>query len=263
MKKQTAGKTKTSVKAKPAKQAQHAKAAPSNAQLQKEIVKLQTEVAASKKHAPAKKTKTKHAATTTASSKHAAKPALALGEGFACCSAEALAASLRRTGRLVTDLDVLQLYMRTAGDPDEGATILDTLEAAARSGLAGVRPVSFRPVYASEIASAAADRRDHQAVTDAGGDMLEEMRPALLDGDELAAVGTGHAGELSADDALAWYQIMPGGGHPDPASLLLGLVLPGGRHSVTAHRGGLVWSWGDLYEPGPARLEEAWVVTWQ
>ncbi len=65
---------------------------------------------------------------------------LALGEAVACCSAEALAASLRLTGRRVTDRDVLALYERTADGPDAGATILATLEAAAGYGLAGRAP---------------------------------------------------------------------------------------------------------------------------
>jgi hypothetical protein len=68
---------------------------------------------------------------------------LALGEGVACCSAEALAASLRRSGWPVTDADVLALYRLTAGGPDDGAPILATLEAAAEYGLAGVRLASY------------------------------------------------------------------------------------------------------------------------
>ena len=71
------------------------------------------------------------------------KRQLALGDGVACCSAEALAASLRLAGWPVTDADVLALYRRTAADLDAGASILATLEAAAEHGLAGVRPVSF------------------------------------------------------------------------------------------------------------------------
>lgn len=68
------------------------------------------------------------------------KRQLALGDGVACCSAEALAASLRLAGWPVTDADVLALYRRTAADLDAGASILATLEAAAEYGLAGWRP---------------------------------------------------------------------------------------------------------------------------
>ena len=74
------------------------------------------------------------------------KRKLALGEAVACCAAEALAASLRLTGWPVPGRDVLALYELTAGDPDEGATILATLEAAAERGLAGMRPLTFREV---------------------------------------------------------------------------------------------------------------------
>ena len=42
---------------------------------------------------------------------------LALAGGVACCSAEALAASLRLTGHPVSDADVLTLYRRTADGP--------------------------------------------------------------------------------------------------------------------------------------------------
>ena len=63
----------------------------------------------------------------------------------ACCAAEALAVSLRLTGREVSGRDVLDLYWRTADDPDRGATIEATIEAAATYGLAGVRLVDARP----------------------------------------------------------------------------------------------------------------------
>ena len=69
------------------------------------------------------------------------KRQLALGDGVACCAAEAVAASLRLTGRPVSDADVLALYRHTADGPDTGATIPATLEAACEFGLAGYRPV--------------------------------------------------------------------------------------------------------------------------
>ena len=70
---------------------------------------------------------------------------LALAEGVACCSAEALAASLRLAGWPVDDDDVLALYRRTARDDDAGASILATLEAAAEYGLAGCQLAAFAP----------------------------------------------------------------------------------------------------------------------
>ena len=78
-----------------------------------------------------------------AAKKKTVKRKLALGEAVACCAAEALAASLRLAGWPVTDADVLALYELTAGDEDEGATILATLEAAAEHGLAGIRPIAW------------------------------------------------------------------------------------------------------------------------
>lgn len=73
------------------------------------------------------------------------KAGLALAPGDVnCCAAQALAASLRLAlGVAVHEEDVLTLYWRTAADPDEGASILDTLRAAREYGLSGVRPVSF------------------------------------------------------------------------------------------------------------------------
>jgi hypothetical protein len=63
----------------------------------------------------------------------------------ACCAAEALAASLRLTGRPVSGEDVLELYWHTASHEDAGAGLLATIEAAAEYGLAGVRPLDARP----------------------------------------------------------------------------------------------------------------------
>jgi hypothetical protein len=108
---------------------------PTRAVLQKEIRELET-YAESLKHRESGTRKHK------ASKKHSAKRGLALAaEDVACCSAEALAATLRLAGRQVAEADVLALYWHTASDPDAGASVLATLEAAARTGLAGCRPV--------------------------------------------------------------------------------------------------------------------------
>lgn len=79
------------------------------------------------------------------------KRGLALGEGVACCSAEALAASLRLAGGTVSDDDVLALHWATGGTMDAGASILETLETAAAHGLAGVRPVTYEAVSLDDI----------------------------------------------------------------------------------------------------------------
>ncbi|MBO0813557.1 MAG: hypothetical protein J2P30_00150 [Actinobacteria bacterium] len=90
----------------------------------------------------AAKTRAKNAAKAKAHPKRG----LARGSMVACCAAEALAASLRLSGRSVSDEDVLALYRHTASGPDAGACILATLEAAGEHGLAGVRLASFAPV---------------------------------------------------------------------------------------------------------------------
>jgi hypothetical protein len=62
----------------------------------------------------------------------------------ALCSARAVAESLRLVlGICPSDDDVLELYFRTADDPDEGASILATLHAAATFGLAGAQLAAF------------------------------------------------------------------------------------------------------------------------
>lgn len=99
------------------------------------------------RHMAAVKAAKTRAANAKAAHKKPSKPRqLALGGGVACCSAEALAASLRLTGHAVEPADVLALYRCTADCPDAGAPIVAVLEAAAESGLAGARPVSFAPV---------------------------------------------------------------------------------------------------------------------
>jgi len=120
------------------KHPRHAKqTSPTAAHLQGEINTLKREVAGLlKHHKPPKKHHVKH-------HKHhkPKKRGLAVGDMAACCAAEALAASLRLSGRPVADEDVLALYWRTAADLDAGASIGETLEAAWLYGLGGVRPV--------------------------------------------------------------------------------------------------------------------------
>ena len=57
-----------------------------------------------------------------------------------CCAAQALATSARLAGHRVSDEDVLALYWHTASDPEAGASVEATMEAAWRYGLGGVRP---------------------------------------------------------------------------------------------------------------------------
>ena len=94
-----------------------------------------------------------HAGKAGKSPKAAKAKQLALGADVACCSAEALAASLRLSGWSVTDADVLALYRLAAPDDDHGATIEAVCVAAQSFGLAGVRLERFWPArpHASEI----------------------------------------------------------------------------------------------------------------
>ncbi len=49
-----------------------------------------------------------------------------LSSGFSDCAAQAIAQSLRATGRTVSEADIATLYRYTADNPDSGATILAT-----------------------------------------------------------------------------------------------------------------------------------------
>jgi hypothetical protein len=68
-----------------------------------------------------------------------AKPRKLSIADVACCSAEAVAASARLAGFRITDDDVLTLYCRTAAGPDDGATIPETIRAAALYGIGPAR----------------------------------------------------------------------------------------------------------------------------
>ena len=162
-----------------------------------------------RRHATALKAAKTRAANVKKAKQHP-KRQLALGEGVACCSAEALAASLRLAGWPVTDGDVLALYRRTAADLDAGASILATLEAAAEYGLAGVRPVSFGPASFDEMAqqtdpvgprSSLRPRNAHHAAESAAG-----YRPGYILGLALPAP---HAVLDTGSEWITWGQAWP------------------------------------------------------
>lgn len=73
---------------------------------------------------------------------HAKAKGLALPGDVACCTIEALAASLLSQGLPVTGADVLALFRAAGGDEDKGMPISAALEAAAEHGLAGHRLLS-------------------------------------------------------------------------------------------------------------------------
>jgi hypothetical protein len=79
---------------------------------------------------------------------HARRGLTTTAGGLECCAAEAVAASLRLTGRPVTAADVAGLYGRVSDATDAGASILATLEAAATWGLGGARPAGWMPAGA-------------------------------------------------------------------------------------------------------------------
>lgn len=108
-------------------------------------------VGTSKHHATSKHHPTRHAKATGGTTHHVATKAkhtthargLAVAGEVACCTAEALAASLRLAGWPVGYEDVLALHRLTGADDERGAPILATLETASAFGLAGVRPQWF------------------------------------------------------------------------------------------------------------------------
>ncbi len=203
-----------------------------------------------RKPAPAKK---------PAAKKKPAKPKprkLALGSVVACCSAEALAASLRLTGRRVTDADVLALYERTADGPDEGASILATLEAARRFGLARVRPGEVHEFDVRDINVRADQCGELKSLHLGELDLLDDSAVTLLDRHQPFSLAklNGDGGDIGRGDPMLVLV------HP----LILGLQLPAGPHAVLADHGRW-WSWGEPYDPAAfpdAVVEEAWAVTW-
>ena len=165
---------------------------------------------------------------------------LAIGEGAACCSAEALAASLRLAGGTASDDDVLALHWAVAGDWDTGSSIWAALESAAESGLAGMRPQWFGPIGSGA--------RGVGPPADIGPLRVPPFTGAHIPTATLARHRP--AGTASASRGT---------------SVVLGLDLPG-AHAVTVDARGRWWSWGQPYDPSAfpdAVVEEAWAVTWQ
>ena len=195
-------------------------------------------VTAKKHHTQAKKHKGAHT--------QAKKRGLAAGSAVACCAAEALAASLRLQGLAVTDDDVLALYWRTASDPDAGASILDTLTAAAESGLAGVRPAGFATIDLDRVS----------------GECMRPWRRGLSE--ELDSPQG--KGEVAGFESRPGLRVPVAQGEERSLSdvLILGVELSG-PHTVLATPEGW-WSWGELWCPcefPAAVIEEAWVISWR
>lgn len=192
-----------------------------------------TSPAAARKHAPAKQPpvtiRVQGHGHVTVTLKMPAPPkprGLAAGGEWACCSAEAVGASLRLAGWPVAEEDVLALHTATGGTRDRGVPIAAALRAASVHGLAGIRPLWFgeRPL-------------DHLPLP--FGQRLDVEDPDLSEVDH----GIG--------DRLVH-------------GLIVGLELPG-AHAVTVGSDGCWLSWGGHYDPAEfpaAVVEEAWAVVW-
>lgn len=191
---------------------------------------------ASKKHAPtaAKKPATAQAkgakVTTAAKPAKPAKPAgFAIGDLLPVCAFEAVAMSARLAGYNLSDDDVAGAWS-LLGCPEEGVRIGEALGIAARQGIGGVRPGQF----------------DYRRLTAAEGD----------------ALATVHLGQRERRQEAVRLLIEPCGDSAaeDIHGLILRIDHPG-SHAVLATPDGW-WSWGALYSPWDARVEEAWGVSW-
>jgi hypothetical protein len=117
------------------------------------------------------------------------------------CAAVALANSLlAATGLRVSDRDVLDLYWLTADDPDAGAGILATLEAAAEYGLGGMRPLicSNEAETTNPGAGIVVDLHLQQA----------QRRQPVWDAEPSPDWGA-HAALLAGDKVISWGREIP------------------------------------------------------
>jgi hypothetical protein len=193
-----------------------------------------------------------------------AKTGLALAPGdVSCCAAQALAMhAWLATGVRVHDEDVLALYWRTAGDPDEGASILDTLRAAREYGLSGSRPGAFDLI--SDL-----DERSRRGARFAG---IEDVNARLILRAEQFHYGTVDVADTPhlaeggrVDHRLVATQELRNAFLSHAGSVILHLDLPEGPHAVTAAPDGTWWSWGEPYSPedfAGAVIDQAWAVNW-
>jgi hypothetical protein len=162
------------------------------------------------------------------------------GSDVACCSAEALGFLLD-----LSDADVLALYWATAAGPDEGASIPDTLEAAA----------DFSKILSSQAGNFALLASQPLGYRDLAAHLVAEQAGVLIEADEVAwppATQPASRSSPFADAALA----IPAKSH----GLILGMSLPE-PHAIAVTPDGTWWSWGEPFEPGDwpeLVVEEAW-----
>jgi hypothetical protein len=171
----------------------------------------------------------------TAHAKAKKKVGFAVGDWLPVCGFEAVAQSLRLAGQRVHGDDVAGLWELCGAA--EATTIEDALAAAARFGLAGCRPVAYDL---------------HSRYGDCGLDQLAgddaDLAPFAVEAQALPPV---------LREAFLHRTV---GQAVQPHGLILRIDVPG-PHAVLATRDGW-WSWGELYSPWPARVSEAWAVSW-
>ena len=245
---------KVTAVAKPASHAKHPKAK------KKKATKARSKAGASKKHKKldAHQLHLKHEHEEhlkhEAHVAHEKARGLALAEGVACCSAEALAASLRLAGGAVSDDDVLELHWRAGGSADEGVSILAALEAASVFGLAGFRPTGFS---AAHLACGISDGPKFGQREDDSGRNGPPF--VVLGNEDLDRPGRERDDGKPITQRVLDLVLNNGVAH----SLIIGADLPG-PHAVLAEPGRW-WSWGERYDPSAfpgAVIEECWAVSW-
>ena len=160
---------------------------------------------------------------------HAKAVGFAIGDLLPVCGFEAVAMSARLAGARVDDDDVAELWELCGAA--EATTIEDALAAAARFGLAACHPGEFA------------------ALVPADGVIFADQVAA---GHDAFRDGAGHGADVAVGDENPTGSLVHG--------LILSIDVPG-PHAVLATRDGW-WSWGELHDPWPCRIEEAWAVSW-
>lgn len=212
--------------------------------------------AGTSKHSPtaSKPTAKKKSAKVTTKAKHPAHAkarGYAIGDWLPVCAAEAVAMSLRLAGQPVSGDEVAWLW-ELAGARE--MTIAEALAAAARFGLDGRRPLALGYDGPGSLDGLVVDGHRADGLLDgecrvgAHGPFqaVEDGRPGR---DDLVrdAVRAKALADLIANRSVAH-------------ALILGVDVPG-PHCVLATPAGW-WSWGQLWSPWNARIEEAWAVSW-
>lgn len=171
----------------------------------------------------------------------APKVALArAGDHLPLCAFEAIAQSLRLAGQRVDSDEVGHLWTLAGADP-LGATVGDALAAAVRFGLAGCRPAWDATTLGTEDLAGVVGAYEPGAEVD--------VRRADLE--LAAALGTGAVGVVKLpvlDGPVVVH------------SLILQIDAPGPHAVLATDRGW--WSWGDLHDPWPCSIDQAWAVSW-